>query len=340
MGFKRLVSTIDAHVEGAPLRFVTGGILDIPGKTMAEKQDFMKQNLDYLRSALVNEPRGHKDMLSFVLTPPVTDEAAFGAIIINPLGYVTMCGHGSIGVSTIAVEMGMVEVREPVTELVIDTVAGPIHARVNVADGRGTSSTIRNVPSFLWKSALVKVPDLGELPVDIAYGGNFYAIIDNKHLSIELSFVGVKRSESLLEQILNSVNEQVEIYHPEIRNVPELKKVIAVIINDEPLNQKANMRNILISGSGTRVQHIDRSPCGTGTSAKMAALYAKGELSLEETFVSESMLGTLYCGKLVKEISIDNIKAVVPEITGSAFITGMHTFVMDEDDPFKAGFIL
>jgi proline racemase len=340
MGFKRLVSTIDAHVEGAPLRFVTGGILDIPGKTMAEKQDFMKQNLDYLRSALVNEPRGHKDMLSFVLTSPVTDEAAFGAIIINPLGYVTMCGHGSIGVSTIAVETGMVEVREPVTELVIDTVAGPIHARVNVAEGRGTSSTIRNVPSFLWKSALVKVPDLGELPVDIAYGGNFYAIVDNKHLSIELSFVGVKRSESLLEQILNSVNEQVEIYHPEIRNVPELKKVIAVIINDEPLNPKANMRNILISGSGTKVQHIDRSPCGTGTSAKMAALYAKGELSLEETFVSESMLGTLYCGKLVKEISVDNIKAVVPEITGSAFITGMHTFVMDEDDPFKAGFIL
>lgn len=224
MGLKRIITTIDAHMEGAPVRFVTGGIPNIPGKTMIEKQDFMRRNLDQLRTAIVNEPRGHKDMLSFVMTPPVTEGATFGAIIINPSGYVSMCGHGSLGVSTVAVETGMVEVKEPVTEVIIDTVAGPIHVRVNVSGGRATSATIRNIPSFLWKSALVEVPGIGQLPVDIAYGGNFFVIVDNKNIKMELTPTGAKKAEGLLEKILDCVNEQVEIHHPALSNVPELKE--------------------------------------------------------------------------------------------------------------------
>lgn len=340
MGLKRIITTIDAHMEGAPVRFVTGGIPNLPGKTMIEKQDFMRRNLDHLRTAIVNEPRGHKDMLSFVLTPPVTEGATFGAIIINPSGYPSMCGHGCLGVSTIAVETGMVEVKEPITEVIIDTVAGPIHVSVNVSGGRAMSATMSNVPSFLWRSALVKVPGIGKLPVDIAYGGNFYAIVDNKNIGMELTSIGAKKAEGLLEQILDCVNEQVEIHHPAFSNVPELKKALAVIINDAPINPKANFRNIAIIGSGKGIQHIDRAPCGTGTSAKMASLYAKGELRLGETVVTESMLGTLYYAKLVEEVRVGDVTAVVPELTGSGFVTGMHTFIMDNGDPFKAGFIL
>ena len=347
MGFKRIVTTIDAHVGGAPVRAVTGGIPSIPGKTMAEKLDFMKRNLDHLRTALVHEPRGHRDMLSGVLTSPVTDEAAFGIIFMTARHYTSMCGHGSIGIASIAVETGIVEPREPVTEFIIDTPSGPIHARVNVGDGKAKSATIRNVPAFLLKTAMIKVPDLGEVPVDIAYGGNFYAIIEAKHLGFAIDAANIKRSEGLLAQIVKSTNEQVEIHHPELDTVSEANAVIAVAISDAPVNPEANRRNIIVSvdrsvsiDSGKTNQHIDRSPCGTGTCAKMAALYGKGELSLGEPFVTESILGSLFYGKLVEEVSIGGIRAVVPEITGKAIITGMHTFVMDEDDPFKYGFVL
>lgn len=336
MGFKRMVTTVDAHVEGAPARVVTGGIPNIPGKTMVEKLEFMQRNLDHLRTSLVNEPRGHKDMLSAVLTPPVTDEAAFGVVFMSPRRFLPMCGHGAMGVASVAVEMGIIEAREPVTEFVIDTASGPIHPRVNVKNGKATSVTIQNVPAFLYKTALIKLPNLGELPVDISYGGNFFIFIDAKHLGITVDADNIKRSESLFAQIVKSTNEQVVIQHPEIDSI---SGAMIVIINDRPVNPKANIRNILVSGSGTN-QHIDRSPCGTATCAKMATLFAKGELSLGETFVTESLLGSLFYGKLVNEVSVGDIRAVVPEVTGRSFITGIHNFTMDEDDPFKYGFVL
>lgn len=337
MGFKRMIMTVDAHVEGAPARVVIGGIPNIPGKTMAEKLDFMQMNLDHLRTSLVNEPRGHRDMLAAVITPPVTEQAAFGVIFMSPRFFTPMCGHGSIGVASVAVETGIVEVKEPVTEIMIDTVSGLIRVKVNVANGKAKSTTITNVPSFLYKTALVKVPDLGELAVDIAYGGNFFAIVEARDIGIAITAADIKRSESLLAQIVKCTNEQVEIHHPEIETISGVKRVI---ISGEPVNPKANMKNIQVSGSGEGNQHIDRSPCGTGTSAKMATLYAKGELSLGETFVNEGILGTVFYGKLVEEVTVCGIKAVVPEVTGRAFVTGFHNFVIDKDDPLKDGFML
>jgi len=331
MKFKRLLTTIDAHTEGEPVRVVTGGIPNIPGKTMSEKRDFFKLNLNHLATSLVDEPRGHKDMFICILTPPVTEGAALGIIFMSPGGYINMCGHGSIGVATVAIETGMIEPKQPVTEILIDTPAGTIRPRVNVENGRAKSVTLENIPSFLYKTETISVPNFGKLQIDIAYGGNVFAIVEAKHLGIKADVAGINKVGSLLDQIKESTNQQVEVQHPEIDHI---KGVNLVLINDMPTDPKANIRNINYVGNGK----IDRSPCGTGTSANMAVQYAKGKLGLGETFITEGILGRHFYGKLIKEVDVGSIRAVLPEVTGSAFITGMHHFVMDDDDPFKYGF--
>jgi proline racemase len=333
MRFDRLLTTIDAHAEGMPIRLVIGGGVDIPGKTMIEKRDFVKQNLDYWRTSLVFEPRGHGGMFAAILTPPVTGEAAFGLIFMSPLGYSSMCGHGSMGVAVIAVETGIVDTKEPVTEIIIDTPAGAIRTRVNVENGKSKSVSLRNVPSFLYKAGLViRIPGLGEVPVDIAYGGNYFAIVEAEYLGITTEVNAILNSGSLFEQVRDCINQQVVVKHPETGQVDR----IMLLISDKPTNPEANVKNIAAGPHG----FIDRSPCGTGTSARLATQYFKGELGLGETFVTESLIGTLFYGKVVKEVSVGGVRAVVPEVTGRAFITGMHHFVIDKDDPFKYGFRL
>jgi len=334
MRFKRLITTIDSHTEGEPVRMVTGGIPNILGKTMAEKRDFVKQNLDHLRTALCDEPRGHPNMFAAILTSPVTDGANFGVIMIDPEGYLDMCGHGSMGIATTAVEMGIVEVREPVTEVVFDAPAGTIRARVNIEDGKARSVTIQNVPCFLYETALIEVAGLGKIPVDITYAGNIRCMVEARHLGVKTDPQSIQKSLGLIRQVVESINQQVKFEHPELENLRT--EATGLMINDEPCNPKANVKNISAVVSGL----IDRSPCGTGTSAKMATLYAKGELGLGETYITESVIGTLFYGKLVREVKVGDLKAVIPEVTGRAFITGMHSFVIDEDDPFKYGFKL
>ena len=335
MKFKRLITTIDAHTEGEAVRLVTGGIPNIPGKTIQKKREFFMENLDYLRSALVDEPRGHEAMFVVVMTPPVTDDAAFGVIfMMSPKHYPDMCGHGSIGTATIAVEMGIVEAKEPITEVVFNTPTGTIHTRVSVENGKAKSVTIQNIPCFLYKSAVVKVPGLGELPVDISFGGNFYAIVKAKDVGVKTEADEISRHADLFAQIKKSINEQVEIQHPEMDFV---KGVEVFIIHDKPRNPKANILNIAYVGPG---KNMDRSPCGTGTSATMAALHAKGELGLGDIYVTESITGSLFQGKLIKEAKVGDFNAVIPEITGRAFIMGINNIVLDEDDPFKYGFRL
>jgi proline racemase len=333
--FERWLTTIDAHTGGEAVRCVIGGIPNIPGKTMSEKRDFVSRNLDHLRTALCDEPRGHEAMFVLMMTPAVTNDAAFGVLfMMSPKEYPDMCGHGSIGVATIAVETGIVEVKEPVTEVVFDTPGGTVHARVNVENGKVKSTTIQNVPSFLYKTALIKIRSLGELPVDIAFGGNFYGIIEARDIGIKAEPDDIARAEDLLTQIKESINQQVDIRHPELDFINGLQMLI---INDKPRNPKANILNIATLCHG---KSMDRSPCGTGTSAKMATLWAKGQLGLRETYVTESIIGSLFYGELSKEVRVGNFKAVIPEITGRAFITGTHNFVIDQDDPFKYGFRL
>lgn len=336
MRFKEMLTTVDLHTEGGPVRVVTGGIPNIPGKTMLEKRDFARQNLDYLRTALVNEPRGHDSMWACIMTPPVTDGAAFGFIPVSPGGFSYMCGHGAIGIATMAVEIGIVKAREPETEIMIDVPAGLIRVRVSVENGKARSATLQNMPSFLYKSGTFKVPRLGEIPVDIAFGGHFYAIIEAKDLGVTSDVAGIKwlQTSGLLQEVIQSINKQVPIQHPE----KDFFKGLSLLVSDKPANPEAKVRdtvkNIYVGGNN----FIDRSPCGTGTSARVAARYAKGELRLGETLVTESIIGSHFHARAVKEVSVGGIKAIIPEVTGRAFITGMHTFVIDEDDPFKYGF--
>ena len=346
MKFKRLITTIDSHTEGQATRVVVAGFPNLPGKTMAGKKDFMRQNFECLRTAILHEPRGATVSTGGIITPPVTEEAAFGIIWLE-FGegtegrYIDMCGHGSIGVAVTAVEMGIVEPKEPVTEVAFDTPAGLVHARVNVEDGRAKSVTIQNVPSFLYKTEVINVPDRGELKVDIAFGGINYAFVEAKDLGIGTSAADINNAHSLIAKVIIAVNEQVKIQHPE---KPYIKGVCGLQITDKPTHPEATVRSIctepVVRETLDSDVKIDRSPCGTGTSARMAVRHAKGELAIGETFVTESVLGLVFYGKLVRETNVGGIKAVVPEVTGRAFITGVNQLMIDEDDPLKYGYLL
>ena len=329
---KSMITTVDAHVEGEAIRLVTGGVPYIPGKTMVEKNAFAQKTLDYLRTSLNYEPRGHNAMFTGILTPPVTENASYGILFASQIGYANMCGHASMGIAAIAVETGIVEPKEPVTEIAFDTPAGTAHARVNIEGGRIKSVTIQNVPSFLYKTVRVKLPGLGDLYVDVVYGGNFFAIVQMQDIGIKPHVDDIQRAAGLLTQIKEDVEQQVNIQHPELGSI---KGIRLFLLNDKPRNPKADILNIACTSYGTC---IGRSPSGTATSAKMAALYSKGQLGLGETFITESIIGSLFYGKLVKELSVGSFKAVLPEVTGRVFITGRHNFVIDEDDPFKYGF--
>ena len=334
MKFDKLITAIDTHTEGNPERVVTGGIPFIPGKTMLEKSKYTRDNLDYIRTLLVYEPRGHSNMYASLLVPPTVDGADFGVIYMEPGGYVTMCGHGTIAICTVLVETGIIEALEPETEIVLDTPAGLVRAKVAVKDGKAESVTIRNVPSFLYMADVkVDVPDVGRVKVDIAYGGNFYAILEAESVGLEIRPKHANKLISLGTKIWRSLNEQVEIHHPE---EPVIDCVNYVEFSAPATHPKASVKNAVVVPPGG----MDRSPCGTGTCAKMATLYSMGKLNLNEEFVHESIIGSLFYAKLIRETKVGDYEAVVPVIRGSAYITGINQFVVDPDDLFPAGFQL
>lgn len=334
MRFNRVITAIDSHTGGNAERVVIGGVPPIPGKTMMEKLKYVRDHMDYLRTFLVHEPRGHSNMFASLLTPPTVGEANFGVIYLEPGGYATMCGHGTIAICTVLVEMGMVPVQEPVTKIVLDTPAGIVQTEVEVKDGLAQSVTIQNVPSFLYKPDIeVEVPEIGRVKVDIAYGGNFYAILPAA--SVGLKIVPESASEIIAygTKIWKAVNEQVEIRHP---LEPRIDCINYVEFSAPSTHPEATLKNaVVVPPAG-----IDRSPCGTGTSAKMATLYAKGELGLNEEFVHESIIGSLFYGQLIAEVKVGPYTAVVPTIRGSAYIMGIQQFVLDPRDPFPTGFLL
>ena len=329
-----MITAIDTHTEGNPERVVTGGIPSIPGKTMLEKSKYARDNLDDLRSLLVHEPRGHSNMYAALLVPPTLEEADIGVLYLEPGGYVTMCGHGTIAVCTVLIETGIIEARGPETDIALDTPAGLVRARITVKDGRAEAVTLRNVPSFLYKKDIeLEVSGVGLLKMDIAYGGNFYAIVEVERVGLELKTENINQLISVGTQIWQTVNERVEIHHP---LEPQIDCINYVEFCAPATHPKATLKNaVVVPPAG-----MDRSPCGTGTCAKMATLYSKGELGLKEKFVHESIIGTLFYGELLAETKVGPYVAVVPTIRGSAYITGIHQFLVDPNDPFPEGFHL
>jgi len=332
MIIKRSLSTIDTHTVGEPTRIVIGGLPPIPGKTMSEKMFYMRDNMDWIRKILMFEPRGSSFMIGAYITEPCLPEADFGVIHIESSGYQTMCGHNTIGICTALVESGMIEPKEPITQIKLDTPAGLIVADVKVENYTAKEVTFTNIPSFVFaKGIKVDIPGFGKVTMDICYGGNFIAIIRAKDINLDISpdnAMEIIRVGRLFKQAINS---QVKVFHPK---KSYLNEVIHIEFSAKPTNPNADFKNVVVAPPGS----IDRSPCGTGTSAKAASLFMRGELKVGETFVHESIIGSLFKCKVVGTAQVGDFKAIIPQVTGKAYVTGFHTFVLDPEDPFQEGF--
>ncbi|MFF6958210.1 proline racemase family protein [Streptomyces sp. NPDC088197] len=333
MRARRVFHAVDSHTEGMPTRVITGGVGVLPGGTMAERRTWFMANKDDLRTLLMYEPRGHAAMSGAILQPPTRPDADWGVLFIEVSGVLPMCGHGTIGVATVLVETGMVEVREPVTVIRLDTPAGLVTVEVAVEDGAARSVTLRNVASYAHAlDRTVTVPGLGEVGYDLAFGGNFYAVVDLERIGLPFDR---REGGRLLEAglaVMAAINEADEPVHPER---PDIRGCHHVYLT-APGSTARHSRHAMAIHPGW----FDRSPCGTGTSARMAQLHARGELALDTDFVNESFIGTRFVGRLVEETEVGGVPAVVPTVTGRAWITGTAQYMLDPDDPFPAGFLL
>jgi proline racemase len=316
-----------------PTRVVTGGVAPIPGDTAAERRRYAVEHLDDLRRFLVDEPRGHAAMSGAILQPPLRPDADWGVLYIEVSGFLPMCGHGTIGVATVLVETGMVEVTEPETVVRLDTPAGLVEARVAVRDGHAERVTLRNVASFaLGRDLTAEVPGLGEVRYDMAYGGNFYAIVELD--SVGLPFDRARKDDILKAglAIMTAINERNPPRHPADPLIGGCKHVQFLA----PGSDARHSRNAMAIHPGW----FDRSPCGTGTSARMAQLHSRGELDLDTEFVNESFIGTRFTGRLLETTTVAALPAVIPEFSGRAWITGTANYLLDPSDPLPTGFVL
>lgn len=332
MRYPTPITAVDSHTAAEPTRVVTGGIPPVPGSTMPEKKQYLEEHMDWLRTALMQEPRGHNDMFGSIITEPTHAEADFGIIFMDGGGYLNMCGHGTIGAATVAVETGILPMTEPETLVTLEAPAGLVRAKVAVADKRVTSVTFTNVPSFLYKeNVTVTTPGLGEVTFDISFGGSFFAIVKDSYFGLEIRPENASRLTELAMELRDVINREVEVEHPTLKHI---NTVDLIEIYGKAVSEEANYRNVVIFGEG----QVDRSPCGTGTCAKMATLAARGELEIGEKFVYESITGTTFTGELLEKTTVGDLDAYLPSITGSAWITGFNDFVIDDTDPVKHGF--
>ena len=333
MRTKRVFHAVDSHTEGMPTRVITGGIGVIPGASMFERRRYFLEHLDHVRKLLMYEPRGHASMSGAILQPPTGPDADFGVLFIEVSGCLPMCGHGTMGVATVLVETGMVEVTEPVTTIRLETPAGLVVVDVAVEDGAAMSVTLRNVPSFcVATDRVVAVPGFGDLRYDVAYGGNFYALVELDDLGLPFDRA---RKDDLLDaglEIMAAINASAPPVHPEN---PEIAGVHHVYLA-APGSDARHSRHAMAIHPGW----FDRSPCGTGTSARMAQLHARGLLPLGQDFRNDSFIGTTFIGRLVEETQVGGVPAVVPTITGRAWVTGTAQYMLDPRDPFPEGFEL
>ncbi len=334
MKIRRTFQTIDTHTGGEPTRTVVGGVPVIPGNTMQEKFVYMQRHNDWMRKVLSLEPRGNDVMSGAFLTPPCTPGTDLGVLYYETGGWLPMCGHDTIGVATALVETGMVEVTEPVTNIVLDTPSGVVRVSVKVENGCAKGVTFTNAPAFVvGRDYTVTLPEFGDVNFDVAFGGNMYAILPAEVLGLELV---PERSKEIIARgamLRKCINEQLTIKHPFLSFIDKVTHV--EFFGHSPIPGVSARNAVLITSDA-----IDRSPCGTGTSAKMALLHAKGELGLNEPFIHESLIGSLFHCRILEETIIEGIPAIIPEITGQAYITGMSTFMIDPDDPFPEGFVL
>jgi len=333
MRFDRIVSTIDAHAAGEPLRIVTAGVPPLPGATILDRRRSLAEHHDDLRRALLFEPRGHADMYGAILTPPVTPGADYGVLFLTNEGYSTMCGHGIVALTTALIETGTLPRPGPEADVVYDSPAGPIRARATIDGDRVTRVAFRNVPAFRFAEGVEVETSVGHLRVDVAFGGAWYALVEAADLGVPVAPDRVGDLTRLGMEVKLAVDAALDVVHP---TEPELRGLYGTIISAPPSGPDVNGRNVTVYAAGA----VDRSPCGTGTSAKLATLYASGRIGLGGPYVHESVIGTRFTGRVLAETAVGPYPAVVTEIAGQGFVTGLHQFLLDPEDPTAPGFLV
>jgi trans-L-3-hydroxyproline dehydratase len=327
------VETIDAHAAGEPLRVVVDGFPDLDGDTILARRRDLAATHDDLRTALVLEPRGHADMYAAILTDPVSEEGDVGVLFAHNDGYSTMCGHGVVALAVVLVETGMLDADVPETTIGFDTPAGLVTATVELeAGGRVADVSFENVPSFVHALAEhVDVPGFGEVAVDVAYGGAFYAYCDADAFDLDLTPGNADALRRAGMAVKRAVADAVDLHHPK---ADDLEYVYGTIFRDAAEGDDADSRNVCVFADG----QIDRSPTGTGVSGRLAVQHARGALDVGDALVVESILGTTFTGEVAASTTVDDLDAVVPRVTGSAYVTGRSEFVRDPTDPLRDGF--
>lgn len=333
MRFSKMLSAIDTHTECDPTRLIVSGLPKIPGKTAMEKKNYFASNCDVIRKLLMQEPRGHKDMFGAAFIQSEVEGADLGLFFMDCDGYLNLCGHGVMAATTVAIETGMVQMNGPVQNVSVETPAGMVDVQANIKEGRVESTTITAVPSFVYGTGIeVDIPSVGKVPVDISYGGNFFAFIDSKHIGVEVERANVTELIRVGMVLKNVINEMIRPIHPELGEM----KVDLVEIIGSPTILGADCCNILIYGEG----QVGRDPCATGTCAKIALEVSKGKLKIGQDYICQGIMDTVYKGQAIKEIKVGNYSAVVPSITGRTFVTAFHQFVVDFEDPLPEGWLL
>lgn len=328
------IVTVDAHTAGEPLRVIISGFPDLPGDTVLARRRAAREHFDHLRTALMWEPRGHADMYGCILVPPERAHSDFGVLFTHNEGFSTMCGHGIIAVSMVVLELGLFPKVEPITTLRIDTPAGLVVARVQIAQNKVQAVAFRNVPSFVAElDATVEVPGLGEVTYDLAFGGAFYAYVQARDIGLECTPADYRRLIECGMAIKRAVMRSRTIEHPDS---PDLGFLYGTIFIGPAEDMNAHSRNVCIFADG----EVDRSPTGTGVSGRLAIHHARGEIATAESIVIESILGTTFTGCVLEHARVGAYQAVIPEVRGMAYLTGRHEFVIDPADPLRGGFVL
>jgi proline racemase len=342
--FARTITAVDAHACGEAGRVIIGGVPDVPGKTMFEKMSYLASHQDDLRKLMLREPRGYPASNCNLILPATTPDAHAGFVIMEQVEYPPMSGTNTICVATVLLETGMIPIRGSVMKLQLDTPAGLVEVEAQVDDGKVTRVTFENVPAFAaYLDTPIEVKHLGTVKVDVAYGGMFYVIADAEPFGLKLTPDEGRDITRIGEMIKAAAQEQLPVVHPEN---PEISGVTIAQFSAPSPTPGVDRRNAVIVSTGkldwekpaSWTGALDRSPCGTGTCAKMAALRAKGQLPLGRDFVHEGVLGTTFTGRLIRETRVGDRPAVVPTVSGRAWITGFSTYVLDPSDPFPQGF--
>lgn len=327
------IVTVDSHTQGEPTRLLVGGTGPLPGNTISDKRAYFESHFDQVRKLLTREPRGHRGIMAAVVTEPVSPQGRFGLFYMDARRYPYLCGHATIGAVVTLVETGALAAEEGDSVITVDTPSGPLAAHTRIREGRVASVAIDMVPSFVFDpGGEVDIDGFGKVPVDLVCVGGFFAMVSARAIGLELVPANSRRLIDLGMAVIDAANRAFRVHHPER---PEVASVdVTEFYDDDP--RTGTGRGVVIYGES----HMDRSPCGTGTTAKMTLLHHQGKLKPGEIYQNASPLGTVFEGQIVRAVSVGSFGGIVGRVRGHAQIIGRHEFVLDANDPFPEGFLL